>query len=120
MVIILPLPPDCLQPNRITKVNRYKLSKAIAKCRGEAEFLTRLAGPTQDWPNGVTLRPTFYFRKGQNKLDDESATGWLKAVRDGIADGLGLPSDRRVITAPPIQLVDAADPRLEVEVVDGS
>jgi hypothetical protein len=50
----------------------------------------RAAGPGRlRWPLDVTIT-----RVAPRQLDDDNLRGACKAVRDGIADALGLPSDR--------------------------
>lgn len=116
MKIVLPLPNPCLQPNKVMRLHWAKRHRAVEKARGEAALVTRTEN-NREWTRPV-LKMTFYLRKPQEFLDDDSIAGWGKAYRDGVADGLGLPSDRRVITAPPVQLVDKANPRVEIEVVE--
>lgn len=115
MILTLPLPPTCLQPNR-QRGHWAKRRKAIADCRAIAKLLSREAdGRKGEWRR-PELRPTFYFATRRHR-DDDNLVGWLKSYRDGIADGLGV-NDRDMFTQRPVQAVDRDNPRVEIEIVE--
>jgi len=59
-------------------------AKRVKSERGTAALLCRALEPTQ-WPVTVLLT-----RIGPRKLDSDNVAGCLKAVRDGVADALGV------------------------------
>jgi crossover junction endodeoxyribonuclease RusA len=117
MTITLPLPPTCLQPNRVMRLHWAKRHRAVAKARGEAALLARMANDRQ-WTN-PELRATFYLRDKRRVLDQDGAIGWLKSYQDGIADALGI-NDRRMRISAPVQLIDKDNPRVEIEIVEAA
>jgi hypothetical protein len=89
VTIALPLPDRCLHPNRIGSANGFAVSRARAKARRDAVWAASSAAV--DMPRLLPWRrvravATFYgVRRDQ---DADNAYGWLKSVRDGIADVL--------------------------------
>jgi hypothetical protein len=90
LVVELPLPDAVLHPNKIGGANRYAVTRARAMARRDA---CRVAS-SEAVRYGVTGAPyaslvahaIFY---GISPLTDaDNAHGWLKSVRDGIADAL--------------------------------
>ena len=115
MTITLALPSPKLSPNsrlhwsakhRLTKVHRHR-----AKLTTISHIATH--GKTHTAP--TTYKLHFHF-PDRRKRDDDNAIASCKAYRDGIADALGLDDHTLHLTAVDI-FVDAAQPRLEVELM---
>lgn len=115
MKITLPLPPVCLQPNR-NRGHWANRSRSAKNARAEAKLVTYLADDRRGQWRKPELRVTFYFATSR-KRDDDNLIGWLKAYRDGIADGLGV-NDYDMYTQRPAQAIDRKDPRVEIEVIE--
>lgn len=114
MTVTLPLPPRALHPN--ARPCWQARLRAAKKCRDEAAFLARRENNGRQWTR-PELRATFYFR-AVRKRDDDGLTAWLKSLRDGVADGVGLPDDHAMRTVIVGSFVDKADPRVVIELVE--
>ena len=64
-------------------------ARRVKRERGTADVLTRLK--LRPWGDRCTVTLT---RISAGELDDDNIRGSLKGVRDGVADALGLKSDR--------------------------
>lgn len=100
------LDPD-LSPNaRVHHMRRYRATKAAREAGYYAAVAEYQAG--RDDGTGVRFRydVTIGLAKGEKRKDDDNAAAMLKSLRDGIADGLGLPSDRGLVAGTVEQVRD--------------
>lgn len=93
-VIVLPWPPKELSPN--ARVHWAKKSKAAKQYRAECYLLTKKAGIAA--PDGDEILFALEFvPPDRRKRDDDNLLASCKALRDGVADALGI-DDNRFIT----------------------
>lgn len=81
--------PNHKKMNPMTKGGKIAKDKLIAKIRGNACGMTKPR--IHQLCDGYAITLT---RISRGKLDDDNLGGALKPVRDGVADALGLKSDR--------------------------
>lgn len=102
MKIVLPWPSRALSPN--SRAHWRRKASAVAVARADANWITKashgFAGAQKsvcanEDPIPVTM--TFYPPDKRHR-DDDNMIGSAKALRDGIADALGV-NDRRFRTA---------------------
>ncbi|WP_312905408.1 RusA family crossover junction endodeoxyribonuclease [Stutzerimonas nitrititolerans] len=93
-VIILPWPPKELSPN--ARVHWAKKSKAAKQYRAECFLLTKKAGIAAPLADEILFALEF-VPPDRRKRDDDNLLASCKALRDGVADALGI-DDNRFIT----------------------
>jgi|GEM_PF-292933 len=93
-VIVLPWPPKELSPN--ARVHWAKKSKAAKKYRTECFLLAKKAGIAAPQSGEITFALEF-VAPDRRKRDDDNLLASCKAMRDGVADALGI-DDNRFIT----------------------
>ncbi len=93
-VIVLPWPPKELSPN--ARVHWAKKSKAAKQYRAECFLLTKKAGIAAP-QSGEILFALEFVPPDRRKRDDDNLLASCKALRDGVADALGI-DDSRFIT----------------------
>ena len=117
LLIVLPLPPRCLSPNkppasfggRMRKAAAAKKQRRLARQAVEAEDVD--SGP---WLRS-TIRSSFFFRT-KRKRDDINFLAMLKSAYDGIVDA-GLIEDddsEHLLTLTPSFAIDKEYPRVEI------
>lgn len=100
LVITLWLNPQ-LQPNRKKRLHYMTANRVTREARDTAELLARIVAPSPPW-KAVRIDVESWTAK---KLDDDGMIGWLKATRDGIADGLGM-NDRDFVQGEVVQNIN--------------
>lgn len=93
-VIVLPWPPKELSPN--ARVHWAKKSKAAKQYRAECFLLTKKAGIAAPLADEILFALDF-VPPDRRKRDDDNLLASCKALRDGVADALGI-DDNRFIT----------------------
>jgi len=93
-VIVLPWPPKELSPN--ARVHWAKKSKAAKQYRAECFLLTKKAGIAAPLADEILFALEF-VPPDRRKRDDDNLLASCKALRDGVADALGI-DDNRFIT----------------------
>ena len=92
-MIDLPWPPTALSPN--ARVHWTKKAKAAKAYRLECFILAKAAGIKA--PEGKILWTVEFFPPSRRAYDDDNLLARVKALRDGVADALGV-DDRRFVT----------------------
>jgi len=119
VIVILPLPPACLSPNRPigSRGGRFKRAAAAKKYRRQAQEATEaMAIDTAPWEQ-ASVKATFYHSQ-KRRRDDVNHLAMLKPAYDGIVEA-GLLSDddsEHLATVTPSFLIDRKHPRVELEV----
>ncbi|WP_312669708.1 RusA family crossover junction endodeoxyribonuclease [Stutzerimonas nitrititolerans] len=93
-MIVLPWPPKELSPN--ARVHWAKKSKAAKQYRAECFLLTKKAGIAAPLADEILFALEF-VPPDRRKRDDDNLLASCKALRDGVADALGI-DDNRFIT----------------------
>lgn len=93
-LVWLPLPPPELQPNRITNVNPYKLTRLRQATREASKFIGKTAAPSSPWAS-VRIDVRLYGVTG--RMDRDGIIGWIKNLIDGLQD-CGLLEDDNGVT----------------------
>lgn len=89
------LPVVTYSPNH-AKMNPQTRGGKIAKSKRTADTRALFKQFTEDRTDSrCDTYKILLTRVSQRELDDDNVEGALKAVRDGVADGLGLKSDKR-------------------------
>lgn len=106
-MISIELPLVIVSANVLLRMNRHVRAKKTATQRGQVRaHLFTMAAPMRRWlvlvqPRESVMNPTHLVvltRLSPRELDTDNVIGGLKAVRDGVADALG---------------IDDRDPRVE-------
>jgi crossover junction endodeoxyribonuclease RusA len=92
-MIELPWMPKELSPN--ARLHWTKRAKAAKAYRLECFILAKAAGITA--PEGKILWTVEFFPPSRRAYDDDNLLARIKALRDGVADALGV-DDRRFVT----------------------
>lgn len=119
LLITLPLPPIELHPNSQAHWGR-KHPKA-QQCKGDARLAAIAARNSAGMKEMFTSpvgQPTFYF-KTKRRRDSDNCSAWLKPVWDGF-QGVLYVNDSLLTPMPAIIKIDSQDPRLEIEITEGS
>jgi crossover junction endodeoxyribonuclease RusA len=110
IVITLPLPAPCLSPN----ARPHFMQKARAtKAYRTAAFIEARKHKAERWKR-ATAQATFY-KATKRVSDSDNLLASLKSAYDGIADAGIVANDRDLTHKPVVQLVDRANPRVEIE-----
>jgi len=117
VIIVLPLPPRILSPNKPCASRRGRIKKAAAtkKCRR----LARLATNEEEIDTGpwelASVRATFYHAK-KRRRDQWNYAAMLKGYIDGVVDsGLLVDDDSEHLTTEPVSFkADKDYPRVEL------
>ena len=117
ITIVLPLPPQCLSPNRThaTRGGRFKTAAASKKCRKQARKAS-IEQQIADTPWAfASVRATFYHKQIRRR-DDVNHLAMLKPAYDGIVDaGILLDDDANHLqTLPPRFKIDKKTSRVEL------
>lgn len=117
MKITLPLPHKALSPNGrshwAAKAKQAKNARSSAKLTTLSLFRGGVFAQSDDVKHHITA--TFYFRDRRSFSDDDNLIGSLKAYRDGIADALNV-DDKSMTWSSVKQMIDKANPRVEIEI----
>lgn len=117
IVVILPLPPRALSPNRPagSRGGRFAKAAAAKKYRMQARRATEAAGvETGPWEL-ASVTAAFYFAT-RRRRDQDNAMAMLKPAYDGIVDA-GLVRDddyEHLKREAPTFVIDAEFPRVEL------
>lgn len=116
VVIVLPLPPPILSPNRPggTRGGRFARAAAAKRYKQLAESATVDAAAGMAW-NKATVRALF-FHKTERRRDDVNHLAMLKPAYDGIVLAGLIPDDDRthLETVGADFAVDRKNPRVEI------
>ena len=116
IVIVLPLPPTVLSPNRPsgTRGGRFARAAAAKRYKQLAESRAVEAAMGERW-NGATVEARFYH-KTKRRRDDVNHLAMLKAAYDGIVLSGLIPDDDRdhLRTVGATFGVDRESPRVEI------
>jgi hypothetical protein len=74
------------------RVHHYARAKKVKEARGNARMVVMQRARNWTLPCVITLT-----REGPGTLDDDNLQGALKAIRDGIADALGIDDRNPVV-----------------------
>lgn len=100
--------------NHLFGMHRHERARMTKMHREQAWKHMRIHGPGPSDLSNVTVTLTRY---SAGTLDDDNLRGSLKAIRDGVADWLGVPdNDPRVTWAYAQRTVDPKKFAVEVEV----
>ena len=118
VVLVLPLPPAVLSPNRPcgSAGGRMKRAAAAKKLRRLAREAVEAENiESSPWPF-VTARATFYH-KSDRRRDGANFNATLKAAIDGVVDAGLMPDDDHThfTLLPPKFRRDSVSPRVEIE-----
>jgi len=119
VIIILPLPPSCLSPNRPAGSHggRMKRARVTSKCRRIArEAIEAERIETCPWDK-IEMQAVF-FHKTKVRRDGVNHNAMLKAYQDGMVDAGIAPDDDagHWTTLPPHFNVDKDCPRVEITI----
>lgn len=116
VLIVLPLPPSILGPNRIVASFGGRMKKAAASKRYRALACREAESQGVEVPwRRSTVQATF-FHKTARRRDDVNHLASLKAAYDGVVDGGILEDDdsKHLITLPAVFQLDRDNPRVEL------
>lgn len=120
LIITLPLPPPELHPNarphymaKAAKTKRYRMDAYLVALHARRE-----ARHVLPWPS-ASVRVTRYA-KTKRRADRDNVLASLKAAFDGIADAGVVLDDSQLTYLPVVMAVDATDPRVEIELTEGT
>ncbi len=117
VLVVLPLPPACLSPNRPPgsfggRMRKASAAKRYRRLAGEAVALERLACD----PWGKATVRAFFYHKQKRRRDDVNHLAMLKPAYDGLVDGGLLQDDdsAHLTTLPATFSIDRQCPRVEL------
>lgn len=115
--LVLRLPPKELSPN--ARPHWAAKARATKAYRELAWAVTKDAlGRSKPMWNEATARATFYFAKA-GRRDRGNMQAMLKPAFDGMVDAGLMVDDENLVELPPVKMVDAKRPRVEIEVWEG-
>ena len=94
-MITLPWPPKELSPN--ARCHWRKSAPIRAKYRQDCYLMAKASGLQAPDGDGQILWVVEFIRPDRRHYDDDNLLGRIKALRDGVADALGV-NDRRFVT----------------------
>ncbi len=117
VVLILPLPPAVLSPNRPpgSRGGRFKKAMAAKRYRAKAKEVAENSGIESGPWGKVTVQAVFYH-KDKRRRDDVNHLAMLKPAYDGIVEsGLLVDDDaEHLTTLPALFRLDRDHPRVEL------
>ncbi len=119
VLVVLPLPPACLSPNRPPASFGGRMRKAAAVKRYRK--LARLAAEANGVDSGPWAQATVqasFFHKQRRRRDDVNHMAMLKPAYDGLVDAELLEDDdaAHLTTLPATFALDKQHPRVELRV----
>jgi crossover junction endodeoxyribonuclease RusA len=117
MTITLPLPPRELSPN--ARVHWAAKARAVKAYRAVAYWEAMMAVPRRDrmeWKEATAH--VVYYKASARKMDADNILASLKASFDGLVDAGILADDAGLRHAPVRLVIDRANPRVEITIVN--
>ena len=119
IVFEIPLPSRDCHPNTTRSKHYQQVATAKRKARkasAEAAGIERVLAGNPD-PLDCAEVSFILYNKTARRHDPDNVIAWMKPVIDGLEDARIVSNDRDLYYAPPIQVKDAAKPRLKVIVM---
>lgn len=118
MRVTLPLPPKLLSPNARThwaaraRAVKWYRTTAWLRCR-------QVIGQSRPRWDRAEVRVVFML-PDKRRRDPDNLMSSLKAGWDGFVDAGLLSDDKGLVLYPPVLMVDRAEPRVEIEIVEAT